>query len=398
MSNPAVIHSKLGFSSRKRWRGCPDSVILSVGLPDKASPAAAEGTIAHSISEHYVRRDFKLADWQPGDPPEWQPPADFDLKGRSVTEWNNEMCRHGRTYIDFIKSLIPASATFFLVVEKKVSIASISEFLFGTGDCFVWVPDHALLIAIDYKYGFEDVSCGDIDSPNPQLAAYLVAAAETFKLDAKRFIAAIYQPRRVIGVAGQSLELPADWLQRERAKLTMEVNRVAMADGSNPTPGDHCRYCRAKPVCPRVHETLAAAVSAYVGETNLHTMSDDEVVQLWACRSAFKGFWEDVQTRIDNLSKVGHARLGIETKDGRRKWRDEGTVVLTLLTYGYTDLLAPKALSDVYDRLPANIRDELVGRTAPARTIKLIEPGTPSETAKIFKKYSQIIDERVKGD
>lgn len=308
------------------------------------------------------------------------------------------MRKHGRAYVDFIRSLIPAGAEFFIVVERKVAIPSISPDLFGTGDCFVWVPSYKLLIAIDYKYGFEDVSCGDIEDTNPQIGAYLVAGVETVNLPAEHYIAAIYQPRRVIGVAGQSLELPAEWLAAERAKLAQEVANVKAATGANPTPGDHCRYCRAKPVCPRVHETLAAAVSTYVGLTNLHTMDDDEVVQLWACRSAFKGFWEDVQTRIETLSKVGHARLGVTTKDGRRKWKDEGLVTLTLLALGKTDLLSPKALSEVFDKLPVEMRDELVGRTMPSRTITLIDPATPSETAKIFKKYSQIIDERVKVD
>jgi hypothetical protein len=398
MSNPVVIHSKLGFSSRKRWRECPASVALSVDMPDKTSSAAAEGTIAHTVAEFYVRQAFKLPNNAGGEAPLMQPPADLDLKGRTVAAWNEELRKHGRAYVEFIRSLIPAHAAAHLVVEQKVSIPSISPHLFGTGDLFVWVPANNLLIAVDYKYGFEDVSCGDDTDTNPQLAAYLVAAAETFKLAPEWLVAAIYQPRRVIGQAGQSINITGDWLAREREKLRAEVARVEAPAGAMPTPGNHCRYCRAKPVCPRVHEAVAAAVATYAGETNLHTMTDDEVVQLWACRSAFKGFWEDVQARIDGLSKTGHKRLNIKTSDGRRKWRDESEVALTLMALGLTDLLAPKALSEVYDRLPANIRDTLVGRTLPVRTITLIEPGTPNETAKLFKKYSRIVDERVKTD
>ena len=397
MSNPAVIHSKIGFSSRNRWRNCPDSVMLSVGQADKTSTAAAEGTTAHTVAEFYVRQTFALDGAQQGEAPYQEPPEGFDLKGKTPGAWNEELRRHGRDYAAFVQSFIGARKA-FVIVESKVAIPSLSPELFGTGDCFVWLPDDSTLIAIDYKYGFEDVSCGDADDTNPQLAAYLVAAAETFNVMPRVLIAGIYQPRRVIGRAGQWVELTSEWLPKERARLTAEVLALQRATGTNPTPGDHCKYCRAKPVCPRTHEALAGAVAAYVGETNLHTMSDDEVVQLWACRSAFKGFWEDVQQRITNLSVVGHERLTVKTSDGRRKWKDEGLVTLTLLALGHTDLLSPKALSEVYDKLPLNMRDELVGRTLPSRTISLVDGAGPTETAKLFKKYSKIVDAAVKLD
>lgn len=411
MSNPAVIHSKLGFSARKRWRGCPPSVALSVGLPDKESPAAKEGTCAHTVAEFYVRQAYHLPGAAAGEAPFIVPPVELDLKNRTPEEWNEELRKHGHAYVTFIRSLIPAGYKAFVTIEQRVAIPSISDQLFGTADCIIWIPDLGLVIVVDYKFGFEDVEVGEVDTfapededeeignaddVNPQLAAYLVAAIETFKLPARACAVAVFQPRRVIGEPGQSLELPIDWLPRERAKLTREV--AATQRPGEPTADKHCRYCRAKPICPRTHEALAEVVANYVGEMNLHTMSDDEVVQLWACRTAFKGFWEDVQERIKALAKAGHDRLGITTKDGRRKWRDKDEVALTLLALGRSDLLAPKTLSEVYDRLPENIRDTLIGRTLPVRTITLVEPGTPSETAKLFKKYSRIVDERVKVD
>jgi len=74
------------------------------------------------------------------------------------------------------------------------------------------------------------------------------------------------------------------------------------------------------------------------------------------------------------------------------------TKSLTLLAYGMHDLLEPKALSEVYDRLPAGLRDTLIKRSADQKTVKLVSPGTPSEVAKLFKQYSNIIDQSVKLD
>lgn len=398
MSNPAVTHSKLSFSARKRWKNCPDSVLLSVGQPDKESPAAREGTAAHAVAEFYVRQAFGLPGAMPGDPLDVPVPEGVELKGKTPERWNEELRQHGRAYVGYIKSLIPAGYEAHVTIEQKVAIPSLHPQLFGTADCLIWIPELRLLIVIDYKYGFQDVDVGDDEDTNEQLAAYAVAAPETFNLQPLVLGVAVFQPRRTIGMAGQHVELPADWLPRERAKLAAEVAAVDAADGTNPKAGPWCNYCRAKAVCPRTHETLAAAVGVYVGEKNLHSMSDDEVVQLWAARAAFKGFWEDVEERIGQLAKASHPRIQVVLGEGRRKWKDPEQVTLTLLAMGRHDLLEPKALSTVFDRLPAFARDDLVAKGTPPRSLKLVDPGTPSQIAKIFKRYSDIVDSQVKAD
>lgn len=396
MSNPAVTHSKLSFSARKRWKNCPDSVVLSVGQPDKESPAAREGTAAHAVAEFYVRQAFGLSGAMPGDPLDVPVPEGVDLKGKTPEQWNEKLRQHGRAYVDYIREHVQGFA--HVAIEQKVAIPSLHAQLFGTADCLIWDATSLALIVIDYKYGFQDVDVGDDEDTNEQLAAYAVAAAETFGLQPASIVIAVYQPRRTIGMAGQHVELPADWLPRERAKLAHEVAAVDAADGTNPKAGPWCNYCRAKAVCPRTHEALAGAVGVYVGEKNLHSMSDDEVVQLWAARAAFKGFWEDVEERIGQLAKASHPRIQVVLGEGRRKWKDPEQVTLTLLAMGRHDLLEPKALSTVFDRLPAFARDDLVAKGTPPRSLKLVDPGTPSQIANIFKKYSDIVDSQVKAD
>lgn len=400
MSNPAVTHSKLSFSSRKRWKNCPDSVVLSAGLPDKESPAAREGAAAHAVAEFYVRQAFNLAGAMPGDPLDVPVPEGVELKGRTPEQWNEELRQHGRAYVEYIKSMIPAGQHAHVTIEQKVAVPSLHPMLFGTADCLIWIDQTRTLIGIDYKYGFQDVEVGDDEDTNEQLSAYAVAAAETFNLQPESIVVAVFQPRRTIGMAGQHVELPADWLPRERAKLAAEVVAVDAANGTNPKPGPWCNYCRAARAgaCPRVEEALAAATGVYVGEKSLHSMPDDEVVQLWAARTAFKAFWEDIEERIGQLAKASHPRIQVVLGEGRRKWKDEDQVTFTLLAMGRHDLLQPKALSAVFDRLPAFARDDLITKGTPPRSLKLVDPGTPSQIAKIFKKYSDIVDKNVKAE
>lgn len=395
MTNPQVTHSILSFSGRKRWKMCPISVQLSKGMPDSSGPAAEEGTCAHAVAEHYVKQHFKL----PGAPAagtsasEQPVPAGLDLKGATPQRWNETLRHHGRGYRDFILSLIPAGATdVAIVVEQRVAIASISDQLFGTADCLVLFRLNGLwyLIVVDYKYGFADVDVGTYDDPNEQLAAYAVAAAEGLAekgVRVERITLAVYQPRRPLAAPSQTLELDAAWLALERAKLTREV--AAVANPGAPVPGDHCRYCKGKPKCPTVHSSMATALAAYAGERNLLDMPEDDIVQLFAARTAFKAFWEDVEERVDQLVKAGHKNLRVKETQGRQMWKDPKAATETLLAMNRLDLLQPVALSNALPVLPVEFHDELVKRSAPSRTIQVVEVQSPSAIATMFKNYAK---------
>lgn len=395
MTNPQVSHSILSFSGRKRWKSCPISVQMSKGMSDSSGPAAAEGTCAHTVAEHYVKQHFAL----PGAPaagavaPDQVPPPWLDLKGDTPQRWNETLRHHGRGYRDFIKSRIPAGATdVAVVVEMRVAIGSISPDLFGTADCLVLYRLDGVwhLIVVDYKYGFADVDVGTYDEPNEQLAAYAVAAAEALGekgIRPEKLALAVYQPRRPLAAPSQTLALDAAWLAIERAKLVREV--AAVANPGAPVPGDHCRYCKGKPKCPAVHSSLSTALAAYAGEKNLLDMPEDDIVQLFAARTAFKAFWEDIEERIEQLVKAGHKNLRVKETQGRQMWKDPKAAAETLLAMNRLDLLQPVAISNALPVLPVEFHAELVKRSANSRTIQVVDVQAPSAIATMFKNYAK---------
>lgn len=411
MAIPTVEHSTLSFSGRERWANCPGSVILAQGMPDSSGAAASEGTCAHTVAEFYVRQAFDLPGAQPGDPVNVDPPpglARFEGKTglayeNERAEWNEEMRKHGKGYVAYIRSLIPLGAKAFVDVEQRVSAASIDKRLFGTLDLRIWFPDFRVLLVLDYKYGFQEVDVGIETDPNKQLGAYGVASLDTFNGAIEGVMLAIYQPRRPLGDAGHKLYLPATWVAKERAVMAQEVVRVDQAAAVFTTgditafeqhlePGEHCRYCKAAPKCPKTQAALQAALDTSAGLRSVLDMPEDDLLALYASRSAVKALMEDIAQRVEQLAKTGSTKIAIETKAGRRMWRNTSEVTLTLLALGLDKCLTPGPLSEVIDQIPEQFREALVGRARDSVSIKVLRKNEPRAVAQMFKKYTKGVD------
>jgi hypothetical protein len=381
------------MSARSRWSKCAVSVPWSENLPNESGPAAEEGTIAHKVAEFYVRQRFGLEGAKPGIPPEYQPPAGLDLKGQTVNAWNAKMRLHGQDYAAFIATLVGNFPDVSVVLEKRVAVDGITPPLFGTADCLLWFPGIRRLAGVDYKYGFGEVDVGTVDAPNAQVAAYAVAAAETFKLAPLTVGLAIYQPRRIHGEPGQVLLLPETWLASERAKLLAEARQVEAAFAgllTTPVPGSHCRYC---PVaknarCPAVSTAGKVALQAHTQAALVHDMTDAEILALWSVKSAFKHFWEDIEERIDEMADKGAAGLVVKVATGRKMWADPDAAVFTLLALNRLDLLAPAAIGEALAAIPAEMQVTLIKRAAGARAILTTEAADPLTVAATFDKYA----------
>ena len=412
MSNPVVVHSKLSFSGRDRWRACPISVQLSAGMTDKSGPAAEEGTRAHLVGEWYVRQLGETHGLPPvseammQEAPAQKPVMELDRFTKladkpaeleaEAAKWNDELRTHGKAYRAFILSLIPAGEQAFISLEQKVRVKSISEHLFGTADCLIWLPRLRKLIVVDYKYGFVEVEIGEFDASgnllraNAQLSAYAVAALDQCTLDADSIELAVYQPRRTFGKPEQRLTLPQGWLQTERAALAREVAAVE-APGA-PNPGSHCRYCKGKSKCPTTVNALGTAIQAHSGLVDLLSIPKDALIDLWAARTAFKAFWEDVEELVEQEVKAGNPRLTVKETKGRAMWADQNAAALTLLALGRTDLLKPGNVSECAPHLPDDWKAQLICSSAPGRSIRLVDEVSPSQVAATFAKYAKPVD------
>ncbi|TAL99558.1 MAG: DUF2800 domain-containing protein [Paraburkholderia sp.] len=406
MSNPAVQHSTLSFSGRERWAACPGSVGMSVGMSDESSPAAAEGTAAHSVAEFYMRQRFNLPGAMPGEAPDVSPVMGLNrfenLTGDELAveayKWNEELRVAGKRYRDFITSLIPTGMQWgvdvFVSLETRVAASSIDPRLFGTADYMLWFPKYRHLIVVDYKYGFIDVDIGTVERPNKQLSAYAIAALDKLTGNRPESVElAVFQPRRIGGMPEQRLKLPIVALDAEIERLKAEVAEV---DRPNPklSIGDHCRYCKGKPRCPKVQAQMQAALDVGAGQRSVLDMPADDLLALYSARTAIKNVLEDVEEKVAILAKEGHARIVRETRQGRRVWADPQQAALTLLALGLDKHLKPGNLSDVLPDLPEGFEAGLVKRTADSVSLKVIDAPGVSQVGEMFRKFaSNIVDD-----
>ena len=117
-------HAKLGASNAHRWLVCAGSVSAEEGLPDKSSPFAEEGTVAHELAERTLRMAHL--------PPEY---VDYEDWAAYATVKSNEfldlyedevMADFVRVYVEYVNNLAQGADSF--EIETRVSY----------GD---WVPD-----------------------------------------------------------------------------------------------------------------------------------------------------------------------------------------------------------------------------------------------------------------
>lgn len=158
-------HSKLGASSYKRWRNCPASVRLSVGMPNTSSPEAQEGTYAHTLGERILNGEI-----------------------RDLSDFEDEMIEAVMIYVKYVESA--AVGADYYRLEERFELTAVHPDLFGTADAVI-LKD-GILYVIDYKHG-KGIPV-EVEG-NEQLQYYALGALLKTKKPCKSVKMVIVQPR-----------------------------------------------------------------------------------------------------------------------------------------------------------------------------------------------------------
>lgn len=313
-------HAVLSASGAHRWLNCLPSARLELEFVNNESSAAAEGTAAHALCEHKLKKALHMRSKRP------------------VSVYNSdEMEEHSDAYVEFVMEqleLAKQSCTDPLIlIEQRLDFSCYVPQGFGTGDCII-IADKKLHI-IDFKYGM-GVLVDAVD--NPQMKLYALGALEIYDslYDIEEVSMTIFQPRREnVSTWTIRVEDLKAWAEKE---LKPKAKKAYDGEGEY-LPGEWCTFCRAAVKCrARAEEKLKLAQS----EFKLPPLLTDSEIEEVLSKLSDLTKWANEIIAYATDAAVNHGKEwhGFKVVEGRsvRKFKDEDAVAEVAKANGYKDI------------------------------------------------------------
>lgn len=343
-------HSKLGASGAYRWMKCPGSIRLAEGIADTATFYAAEGTIAHGLGEEAllggeVRKALGAT----------------RMAGEHAIEVTDEMLDAVQVYVDEVEKLRKNGGT--ERVEARFDLGSLYEGMFGTCDYMHFDWDTRTLTVLDFKYG---AGVAVEVNMNPQLLYYALGAMISLSQTAKVVRIGVVQPR------AYHVDGPVRYFEIDGVELhdfASDLVRYAKATEAPDAPlvdGDHCKFCRAAAICPRLRERANSVAAKVFGGVKPADLLPADLGALLEKIDLIEDWIKSVREHAYHQAEQGIPVKGwkLVEKRAMRRWRDEQGVRTWLLAQGverdaiYTE---PKlrTVAQIEKELPKDLRPEL---------------------------------------
>lgn len=313
-------HAVLSASGSHRWLNCTPSARLELEFENTTSEAAREGTAAHALCEHKLKKFLKKRSKRP------------------VSDYNSdEMEECTDAYAEFVMEQYEEAKKSckdpVILIEQKLDFSCYVPEGFGTGDCII-ISDDKLHI-IDFKYGQGIL----VESEhNPQMMLYALGALEIYDAlyDIKEVSMTIFQPRREnISTWTIPIEELKAWAEVE---LKPKAQMAYDGDGEY-LPGEWCTFCKAAVKCrARAEEKMKLARLEFKLPPLLTDAEIEEVLTVLPDLTK----WANEITAYATDAAINHGKEwnGFKVVEGRsnRKYRDELLVAEAAKEHGYTDI------------------------------------------------------------
>lgn len=397
----APAHSDRGASSSKRWMTCRGSVRLCRQVPPQGSSFyARQGTVAHSFSEFCLTPLVRMA-CAPKRADEAR--KAFMAENPTLAEFvDDEMVEAVQVYLDYVWSTFGAGimhGDLRVAMETRLSLESLApecEGMFGTADLVVTDERNGHVWVIDYKHG-AGVSVEVIG--NTQTLYYALAVTLNMNTPVSTVTSVIVQPRAIgssdpvreasVDVVGL-VEFTAELLDAARGTLVPDAPLVS---------GEHCRWCPAAAVCPRLAEdNFAAAHAEFSGAVvtvppSPEILTPEQLARVLEAKPLIEAWLEECAKFAHAfLEAGGDATAGafkLVAKRATRKWAqdDEQTADMLCTAFGLgnedvfkTSLRTP---ADVEKKIPKDKRamlESLVVKESSGTTLAPVSDPRPAVT------------------
>ena len=313
-------HAVLSASGSHRWLNCTPSARLELEFENTGSEAAREGTAAHALCEHKLKRTLRMRSKRPV--------SDYD---------SDEMEECTDAYVEFVMEQYEAAKQVckdpVVLIEQRLDFSCYVPDGFGTGDCII-ISDDKLHI-IDFKYGMGVLVEAE---DNPQMKLYALGALAVYDAlyDISEVSMTIFQPRRE-NVSTWTVSV-ADLKAWAETELKPKADMAYNGEGEY-LPGEWCAFCRAAVRCrARAEEKLKLAQTEFRMPPLL---TDAEIEDILAVLPDLTKWANEITAyALDAALNHGKEWNGFKVVEGRsvRKYRDEDAVAEAAKAAGYRDI------------------------------------------------------------
>ncbi|WP_302612139.1 DUF2800 domain-containing protein [uncultured Muribaculum sp.] len=332
-------HALLSPSAAHRWMNCTAAPRLEATMPDKESPYAQEGTLAHAYCAKKLKSFMGL-----------------DTKGeeKEIAQLNDkyhtgEMDEYTDTYMTIVLEKFNAARSVTkdaqLLIETRLDFSEYVPEAFGTSDTTI-IAD-GLMEVIDFKYG-KGVRVSAVD--NEQMKIYALGAylKHSFEYRIDRVRMAIVQPRiDNLSEFEMSIADLLKWADEELRPKAIE----AFGDHGKQNPGEWCQFCKVKCGCNALAEkcTSIAQGNPDPGLIPPKKMAADILPWL----AIIKSWVSSMEDYALQQALAGVSYPGYKLVEGRsnRKITDDKAVIALLSKEGYdeSEYMKPAVLCGIGD-------------------------------------------------
>ena len=356
-------HSNIvGGSTAKRVINCPGSVALVQKMPPKpSSKYADEGTLLHNVMAELIMSE---------EPPEYYIGTRYEDQILTF-ELVEEKILPALRALD----VIDPEHKMEIEAETRVGFGDLLPGVFGSTDLIGRLGNRA--VVLDWKFG--DGVMVEVEE-NPQLMFYAAAAMRT-----KEAQWAFEGVTEIECVIVQPPEIRRWVTTPERiAKFELElVQAVKQAEKPDAklTVGDHCRWCAAKPICPKMTGAVDRALKVQLDNLDAPKISaylkNADMLEEW-----IKDLRSLALQMLESGAKLPEYKL--VAKRAIRSWSDEEKAKVALFAYGLTEsevmettVVSPAKAEKALKKRKIGLPEDLVVAISSGNTLASVDDPRP---------------------
>ena len=339
-------HSNIvGGSTAKRVIACPASVKLVQQIPSKDIPNehADRGTLLHNVIADVL--EFNEA-----------PEKYLGTKYNDQVLTEELIDEKITVALAALEEIDPTNVMAFKI-ETRVGFGDFLPGVFGSTDLLGRIGKRA--IVLDWKFGDGVLVSAE---ENEQLLFYAAAAMRTEESKwifegATEIECIIVQPPEI-----------RRWVTTPQrvALFEQELRRAvheSHSEAASMAAGDHCRWCAAKPICPKMTGQVERVL-----QTKLQALPIDQIAIQLEQADAIESYIKDLRTLATQMLEHGVRVPGFKlvAKRGTRQWTSEDAVDAWVDANGLTKeayeskLRSPAQMEKVLKKYKKELPPELV--------------------------------------